>query len=242
MLKIAVIDDDIQFLSLYSRMIRKCFDRYHIITEISTYSDGGKFKETSDCSEYDLIFIDIDMPVVTGFNVADFLRKFRHTPDIIFVSAHPYFIQETIKFTPYRFISKSRLTAETNEAIDSYCNRTESKFKFITFELQDGYSITEKMRDVVFFFSNKHDIFYSTGSQADTRCLSRNYSLKGIEDHTAEFGFIRVHKTYIVNFRFVKNINSKFLFMLNDICIPISHGTKNDIQDKFMEFLRSECD
>ena len=53
-------------------------------------------------------------------------------------------------------------------------------------------------------------------------------------------GFLRVHKSYLVNYRYIKSINAKSVVISNDDEIPISHGRKTEIQDNFMELLRKE--
>ena len=61
-----------------------------------------------------------------------------------------------------------------------------------------------------------------------------------LEKSTKELGFIRVHKSYLVNYRFIRSINAKYLLMTDNSEIPISHGKKTEIQEKFMELLRNE--
>ena len=44
----------------------------------------------------------------------------------------------------------------------------------------------------------------------------------------------------LVNYRYIKNINAKSLFISDDSEIPISHGKKTEIQEQFMRLLRNE--
>ena len=159
---------------------------------------------------------------------------------MIFVSAHPHFVFEAIRFTPYRFIRKTNLKAETTEAIYSYCHRTQTRFKMISLELQNGNSISEKVNDIVQFFTVRHNVYYINKSENDAKILSRKYSLSQLEQSTKELGFIRIHKSYLVNYRFIRSINAKSLLMTDNSEIPISHGKKTEIQEQFMKLLRNE--
>ena len=240
MLRIAVVDDEVDFIAMYNRMITDIFSEHHVLIELKTFSSGNNFIKSLSKTEYDLVFMDIDMPELSGIDIASQLRKNNQNSDLIFVSAHPHFVFEAIRYTPNRFIRKTNLKEETIEAINSYCNRTQMKFKMISLELQNGDMINEKVNDIVTFFSVRHDVYYVNSGESEAKILSRKYSLSQLERFTKELGFIRVHKSYLVNYRYIKNINAKSLFISDDSEIPISHGKKTEIQEQFMRLLRNE--
>lgn len=239
-MRVAVVDDNKIFLTMYSKMIKEAFSNHNVSVDIKTFDKGTKFIKEFESSNFELVFMDIDMPELSGIDAASELRRIGKEFDIIFVSAHPHFVFETIKFIPFRFIRKTNLKKETFEAVDSYCNRSQLKFKMISLELINGDRISEKVVDIAMFFSVRHDIFYTIRNEIVAKVLSRKYNLSQIERFTNEYGFIRVHKSYIVNFRFIKTINAKSILMADKKEIPISHGTKTEVQEKLMKFLRNE--
>lgn len=240
MLKVAIVDDEYKFLSMYSRIVSESFSEHHVLTDIKTFNSGKEFIFSLSKEKYDLVFMDIDMPELSGIDIATELRNNNQSFDLIFVSAHPHFVFEAIRFTPYRFIRKTNLKAETTEAIYSYCHRTQTRFKMISLELQNGNSISEKVNDIVQFFTVRHNVYYINKSENDAKILSRKYSLSQLEQFTKELGFIRIHKSYLVNYRFIRSINAKSLLMTDNSEIPISHGKKTEIQEQFMKLLRNE--
>jgi DNA-binding LytR/AlgR family response regulator len=240
MLKIAIVDDDKKFIAIYRRIITTLFDEHHVKIELTDFYSGNEFVKSLSVKKYDLVFMDIDMPEMSGIDIAAELRKNNQSLDIIFVSAHPHFVFEAIRFTPYRFIRKTNFKAETKEAVDSYCTRTNMKFKMISLELQSCDTVSERINDIIQFFSVRHDIYYSLKNEIEAKCLSRKYSLSQLEQLTKDNGFLRVHKSYLLNYRYIKSINAKSVIMSSDDEIPISHGKKTEIQDSFMELLRKE--
>jgi DNA-binding LytR/AlgR family response regulator len=114
------------------------------------------------------------------------------------------------------------------------------KFKMISLELQSCDTVSERINDIIQFFSVRHDIYYSLKNEIEAKCLSRKYSLSQLEQLTKDNGFLRVHKSYLLNYRYIKSINAKSVIMSSDDEIPISHGKKTEIQDSFMELLRKE--
>lgn len=240
MLKIAVVDDDKKFIAIYKQIIASLFSEHHVKIELSDFSSGNDFIKSLSVKKYDLVFMDIDMPEISGIDIAAELRNNDQNLDIIFVSAHPHFVFEAIRFTPYRFIRKTNFKAETKEVVDSYCSRTNMKFKMLSLELQNGDTLSERINDIIQFFSIRHDIYYLLKNEREAKCLSRKYSLSNLERLTKDYGFLRIHKSYLVNYRYIKSINAKSVVISNDDEIPISHGKKTEIQDNFMELLRKE--
>ena len=157
LLNIAVVDDNIKFLSMYSKEIMKSFTKNNFSVSIDEYSTGNELIDSLEYKKYDLIFMDIDMPEISGIDLAAELRKNNQNFDIIFVSAHPHFVFETIRFTPYRFIRKSNLVSETSEAVNSYCLKIQNDHKMILLELQNGSIFNEKVDIISDFFTVRHD-------------------------------------------------------------------------------------
>lgn len=240
MLRIAIVDDEPKFISMYSELISNSFSEHHVLIELKTFNIGSEFIKSLSNNKYDLVFMDIDMPDLSGIDIASELRKSNQIFDLIFVSAHPHFVFEAIRFTPFRFVRKTQLKTETTEAISSYCTRTQTKFKMISLELQSGDSISEKVNDIIQFFAVRHDVYYTSKSENDARILSRKYSLSQLEKSTGDLGFIRIHKSYLINYRYIKSINAKSILMTDGSELPISHGKKTEIQERFMELLRNE--
>lgn len=240
MLNIAIVDDDKKFIAIYRQVIANLFSEHHVVIDIREYFSGTDFINSLSTGKYDLVFMDIDMPELSGIDIASELRNSNQKLDIIFVSAHPHFVFEAIRFTPFRFVRKSSFKAETKEAIDSYCTRTSIKFKMISLELQNGKTVKEKVTDIIQFFSVRHDIYYMLKNESETKVLSRKYSLSQIEQLTKDDGFLRVHKSYLINYRYIQSIDAKSIIMANNDEIPISHGKKTEIQEKFIQLLRKE--
>lgn len=240
MLKIAIIDDDKDFLKLYKELVNKIFSEHHVMTETQAFVYGAAFINSLSIVNYDLVFMDIDMPELSGIDIVSKLRNNNFNFDLIFVSAHSHFVFEAIKLTPYRFIRKTNLKEETKEAIGAYCNRKQIQFKMIPLELQNGEIVKEKIMDIIQFFSIRHDVFYSSKNQKMGVILSRKYSLSKIEHLTKDLGFIRVHRSYLVNYKYIKKIDSKSLLLTDESEVPISHGKMTDIQEQFMTLLRNE--
>ena len=61
LLNIAVVDDNIKFLSMYSKEIMKSFTKNNFSVSIDEYSTGNELIDSLEYKKYYLIFMDIDM-------------------------------------------------------------------------------------------------------------------------------------------------------------------------------------
>ena len=103
MIKIAIVDDEKTFIQTYEKEILNLFNEFAFECEIATYSDSVAFQQENEKTEYDLVFLDIDMPDISGMQLASELCKNNHHTTIIFVSSHSNFVFEAFRHSAYRF-------------------------------------------------------------------------------------------------------------------------------------------
>lgn len=79
--KIAIVDDDITIRTIVSNTLKK------ITSQIHTFENGSNFLDSLQAKQYDLVFLDLLMPVIDGFAVLNELRKKQINTPIIVLSA-----------------------------------------------------------------------------------------------------------------------------------------------------------
>lgn len=115
-MRIAICDDDTNFANTLKILIAKGTYPPNDIPDIFVCSDGSSL--FSDIPDYDAVFLDIDIPVFNGFQIAEQLNRLGETL-IIFVTMHDELVYSSIKFQPFRFIRKSRLESELPEVLSA---------------------------------------------------------------------------------------------------------------------------
>ena len=78
-------DDDTIFLDTITELIKNELDKRNIQAKLLSFASGKELLENIEISEPDAIFLDIDMPDMTGFHVAEALEKIKVSPILIFV-------------------------------------------------------------------------------------------------------------------------------------------------------------
>lgn len=62
-------------------------------------------------------------------------------------------------------------------------------------------------------------------------------SLKSLENRFGQYGFVRIHKSYLVNFRFVYAVSRQNITLHNMKTLPVSKGRANEIRDELKFYL-----
>lgn len=239
MIRIAIVDDNNDFLSSYKKIVGKIFTDNDIEHEICCYTDSVEFKECTSYLNFDLIFLDIDMPKITGLDIAMHLGKIESEAAIIFVSSHSHLVFQSIHYRPFRFLQKDNLLEQTREAIESFCRLIKEDENSISLKLEDGRQSIEKLSKIQFFYSLRHSIFFAySGQKESIRLYNRAYSLDRLEKELHDKGFIRIHKSYLVNFRYIYSIQEESIILRDKSEIPMSRRKSSEIKEQYQICLR----
>ena len=230
MIRIAVVDDDTMILGKIKELIE---DR--VTDEVSTdlYSDSITFYNNNNKWNYDIIFLDIDMPGMTGFEIAETIDLLKRQTAIVFVSNLEHLVYDSLKFRPFRFVRKSLLSDDVISALEAFIieqKKTQDIFVIKT----NRMTIPTPISDIVYFESMGHDIFVNIAEKTKYQLLrerDNNVTMKFLSEQYEGKGFIRIHKSYLVNYRFIYVIKASEVVLKNNETIII-----NSHKDSFKNF------
>jgi len=231
-LKTIAIDDEPLALRLVSEYIEKT-----PFLELA-----GSFDNPLDAIDFlssqsvDLIFVDIQMPDLTGI---EFARSLENAPKIIFTTAYEKYALEGFKlnaidyllkpFSYEEFLKAAQKARKQSELEANVMPSIEANSQFLF--LKSEYKIRRiNFNDILYIEGLKDYIkVYTTGE--DKPVLSLN-SIKALEQKLPEDQFMRVHRSFIVNLNKIDTIErSRIIF--GKTYIPVSDQYK----DKFQEYL-----
>ena len=150
-------------------------------------------------------------------------------------------VYDSFNFRPLNFICKDpdadvmkdRLRMVAGQLTDAL-----KQEKTVVLENREQGRISVKLRDVTYIESNSHSIIYHFANNKDT--IAVRDSISEIEEAYRKFDFIRVHKKYIVNLKYVFNISrsNETVIFKSGSELPMSRGYKNAVDDALTEYLR----
>lgn len=243
MIKAIIIDDELHAREFLERIIEKYFsDKILLFGSCKNVKEGLEY---IDKFSPDLVFLDINMPNESGIDLLRELPKIEF--EIIFTTAHAEFAIDAIKWSALDFLLKPINHLELATTIKKFEKKWQNKMEFdrfrllvenisgddqsnakIAFPIENGFKIV-KINSILYCQSdvNYTKIFLNNGTSF---ILSK--TLKLIEELLPSSTFLRVHKSYLVNFNYVIYFSRSldaYVELSNNIKIPVSSRKKEDV-------------
>lgn len=233
-MNIAICDDDGVFAEKLKQSAEKVFGGLNIKPVISVYNDGESF--ISDNPECSAVFLDIDMPRVNGFEIAEKINR-NGEAFIIFVTSHDELVYSSIKFQPFRFIRKSHLESELFEAVSSLNRAMQKRLAGKKFKLQTKTGeVFLDVDKIEYIETYGHWLRVCVCGGEAQECYG---SLKALEERLAPFDFIRTHKSYLVNCGYIRSIEKGRIILDDKTEIPLSRYKVSEVRKKFGNYILS---
>lgn len=198
----------------------------NLVAEFTNASEAKKYMSTNDI---DLLFLDIEMPGVSGFDLLDGLTE---KPQVIFISSKSDYAIKAFDYDATDYIQKpitsTRFEAAIKRALNLYELMIEKQDEdvehiFIKSKLK---KIKIALADVKWVEAFGDYIKVVTDTESHL-VLS---TMKAFKEELPKNKFVRVHKSFIVNIDKVERFNSKFA-EIGVSKIPLSRDKKNDLRD-----------
>jgi DNA-binding LytR/AlgR family response regulator len=235
-LRCYVVDNEDHAISLLSRHINKTPGLELAGTEINPLEALKKI--TSGEIKADISFLDIEMPQLSGLDLAGLVQPYTH---IVFTTAHEQFalrafdtevIDYLLKPIEYPRFLKAIQKVQKYLASESENNTDGRSFIFIQSETK-GKMIRIKI----------DDIYFVAGAQNYVRIMLDDIghltylTLKEMEDILPKQGFMRVHKSHLININKVDFVEGGMIHMTNGIPVQLGATYKKDFLDRINNHL-----
>jgi DNA-binding LytR/AlgR family response regulator len=234
MLNIAICDDNKNDLNNLKKHIESILEGKQIKNVVTCMLNAALLLETIKTTSFDVVFLDIDIPEMSGFELSSAITSADINTEIVFVTNHDEFVFKTHRYKPIGFIRKKYLSDEIGEIIDIVLAAINRKNVKLTISTAKGTK-TLNLSDIIYAKSDSHyvDLFTESGKE------TLRESLSVFEEKYTKLGFIRVHNRFLVNFRFIYSIEKSEVVLQNKTKIPISRKHYESVKERYMEFSRT---
>lgn len=231
-MNIAFCDDEkvtLENLIKLTRNIIAKYDDYNLEFSFFSYTNPLELLEAHSNSPFDVVFLDIDMPEISGLNVGDRLYIQNESIIIFYVTSHTEFVAESIKHRVYRFIKKGDERALT-EGIQAMLK------DFTTLHQRYVYKYKGQYHSIIL-----NQIFYceSKGNNVkivtDNDIFTQRILIKNLIKVLPPI-FCRCHSGYIVNLRKIRDVERNKITLINGIEIPMSAKYSAEVIIKFTTY------
>jgi DNA-binding LytR/AlgR family response regulator len=226
LIKCIIVEDE----TLAQNVIQSHLQKTEQFELVGICSNALEAKEALNKQDVDLIFLDIQLPGMTGLN---FLRNMQNPPLVVLTTAYSEYALESYEFNVIDYLLKpisfERFSKTINKIVEGKLLNSVSKENEKTF--RDHIFIKSNNK---FFKVNFSEIIYIEGMKDYLKIHTTDYklvthqTLSEMEKILPEKQFIRVHKSYIISLAHIKSIYGNNIEM-NKASVPIGINYKERV-------------
>lgn len=232
--KICICDDDERMLEDICKSVKELKPQ----SEVVSFMSGIDLLEHLEKSICDILLLDIDMPDITGMDIAKRLMATQKNdegkqPLLIFVTSHDELVYESFQYHPFGFIRKNYFKEEIKKVLNDCEKVLLSKTKYFNFR-QEGMDIRVLLADIKYFEADSNYLkIYAKDEEYRFRS-----TMTAVENTLDKQGFIRIHKGFLVNQAAVKSIGSETANLTDDTILPVGKTYVDEAKAKLMRYMR----
>lgn len=235
-LNVIIVDDEPLALDVLETFV----SRVPELNLVKRCNNAFEANEAINSYQIDLIFLDIQMPQLTGI---DFLKSLTHPPMVIFTTAYSNYAIEGFELDAVDYLLKpiafERFLKAVNRAIENHRSQAnpvmeESEEKDYIFIKADKKLVRVKFEDIVYIEGLKDYVII----RLDTSRVITLQTMKSLEDKLPIQKFKRIHRSYIVNINKIEAIVGNMVEVMEKgqpKHLPIGKNYRDELLDMINE-------
>lgn len=235
MLRIAICDDDTEELLNIEKIIQG-FKAMHseidVIFEVFT-TGIDLIAAMEKKITFDIILLDIIMPVLNGIETAQEIRRKNNAAKIIFLTSTPEFAVDSYNVDAFYYVLKPILEARLISILDKALSNISKQRRNILLKTKIGVSKIY-LDDIEYLEIIGRTIYYHLRNGTITECMGVISQLEG--DLLIYRQFIKTHRSFIANMDFIDTISAYEIKSLSGARIPISRANYQKVKKEYIDY------
>lgn len=239
MIKIGLCDDNYLFIKKLSEILKDLSKSEGLNIEITSFESSKDLLDFygKNKSYFDVIFLDIlmDNDRLNGIETSKIIRKTSSDIFIIFVTSSKDYALESYSVNAFSYILKPFSKEDIKSKFLDVYKKIELNKKNIFYVKNNQDIFTLDLNKVLYFESNLRKI---TAHLINGEKLSFYNKMSNLEEEIKDRNFLRIHRSFLVNLLYVKNIISKDLITTTNKALPISSKYLSSSKDIFTSYIK----
>ncbi|SHH98643.1 two component transcriptional regulator, LytTR family [Clostridium collagenovorans DSM 3089] len=233
-MRIAICDDNKVFLNILYGKIEKVLVSRKVNFTIDSYVDSTFMKSVieNEKENYDLVLLDIDMPNISGIDIAKVIYE-NYNSLIIFLTAHEAYVFKSFKYSPHRYIRKDFVDLELEEAVISAINILEKNKEDYYFCKSKEKIIKINIANIMYFELVKRKVIFHL---KDGYIVEEKNTIKNIMGSINKEQFIQIHSGIVVNISYISTISKSDITLDNGENLILSRYRYKDVYQRLLEY------
>lgn len=225
-MRIAVVDDEVKWQASAEALIN--IFPWENVPKVDVFSSGS---ELCRADVYDVVFMDVEMPNMDGFEAARLCHEKNKETIIIFLTTHMELCNRGYMINAFRYINKDYIVAEMQEALEAVADLWNRKSVLKCHLIQAGdYEIP--LGEILYIETEKRNVVIHTKTQK----YNSNRTMDDLEKELKDQWFFRCHKSYLVNLENIQKMDELDVYFENGERAMISVRNRSELKRKHMEY------
>lgn len=237
MFRIAMCDDESFFAEELKELISGYMMEKGLVFEIDTYSSGEALVKLGiEVVRYTAVFLDINMEKIDGIKAAEKIREVSREVFIVFVTAYVNYSLEGYRLDAVRYLLKSNANFQStvNECMNAIMEKLNYSVAKREFDFKEGTKEVSLER-LLYIESNLHKLEFHI-MEDDMKIYTMYETLNALEDRLAANDFVRIHQSYLVNIKYIKNVVRYKVVLTNGVELVIPKARYTYVKEQFVSY------
>lgn len=237
MVKIAICDDEEYYVQKIKKLVENILQQKGMTDyRIDTYESGQELcKDAEKIKEYGIVFLDINMQGMNGIEAAEWIRDVNSEVYLVFVTAYVDYAVEGYRVEAIRFLLKDMLDKMLSECMNTILEKMKNNKRIVSFPFVEGRR--EVLLQNIYCIENqKHKQTFHLYGKKDTE-FHLYSKLDDLEQELSCYGFIRIHKSYLVNVRYIAAIENYKVKLKTGEALPVPREKYREVKARYFEMM-----
>lgn len=197
--------------------------------KIVEYTSGDAFIEAGE--PYDLVFMDIEMKGIDGLETAKVYKSKYKNSLVALLTTHTEYWKQGYAVNVFRYLEKSNIREDIKETLIS-CHKIYEKRETITVSVPKHPDIALILENIVYLETEKRNVRIHMKHDS----VLTNESINELEARLEGKGFMKSHKSCIVNLDEVRSFDDYLIIMKDGSRVALSARNKKKFMDTYMRY------
>lgn len=237
MIGVLICDNDLNFLEAMRASVDAYFQSKDIKVRIFAYSDAQLVSpQIFKCIDIALLDVDFENENYNGMDIAKNLRSFRKDSVIIFITNFIEYAPEGYEVQAFRYLLKKQLRTDLTHCLTLAITQLKCVRDTIKFQI-NGELFDIPLADILYLEVCQHNvtIFLNTPSGSKTQKAYSFYAtLSDLEAQLSNRGFLRIHKSFLVNMQHIIKFQCREATLDNGATLRVSEKNYAENKKKYL--------
>lgn len=234
-LNIAICDDDKSDISRLTHILESYYIAKDVDLKIDTFISGkALFEIYRKAGDYQVLLLDVEMPVLNGLRIAEIIRTTidKHVI-IVFISSYPQYMQDSFRVHPFHYITKPITMEHIYDLMDNIIKEiADSHIIYSLISTNEG-DITINIKDVLYIEVTDGKAGILSFHFCD-KCVSTKGTLSYWKEELKDYNFYQCYRSILLNLSHIHYFEKHSIILDNGNRIPVGRSSEKELRDLYL--------